>query len=389
MGSSSQRKQVALLIETSNQYARELLDGIRTFLRERHMWSIYLNEYSRDNTDFTWLQGWHGDGIIARIENEQTARYILNAGLPTVDLSAFRIIPHLPYVETDDRSIAHLAAEHFLERGFKHFGYYGDPRFLWSKQRCSFYEQYLTEHDYTCHTFQTSDKYQEITSRAEERNKLIEWLHSLPKPIGIMACYDSRGQQLLEACRFAGLAVPDEIAVIGVDNDELLCELASPPLTSIQTNAVRTGYLAASVLERMMSGEEVAAEAHLIEPLNIHVRMSTDVLAVDDKIVSEAVRFIREHAHEDIQVQDILMELPITRRMLDSRFKQALGRTPHEEIIAVKIKSIKKLLVETKLSLSTIAELTGFKHTEYMSVVFNKATGVRPGQYREQNKLST
>jgi len=386
--SSLRRKQVALLIETSNEYARGLLNGIRAFARERRLWSIYLNEYSRDNTDLTWLQGWRGDGIIARIENEKTARYILDAGLPTVDLSAFRIIPSLPYIETDDRAIAQLAAEHFLERGFKNFAFYGDSRFPWSKQRGTYFEERLAANHYSCHTF-ISKQSSEKVSRVSERNKLIRWLQSLPKPIGIMACYDSRGQQLLEACRFAEIAVPDEIAVIGVDNDELLCELADPPLTSIQSNAVRTGYLAAELLERMMSGADIGGEARLIEPLGIQVRMSTDVLAVEDKLVSEAVRFIREHSHEDIQVKDVLSELSISRRMLDSRFKKALGRTPHEEIIAVKVKAIKKLLVETKLSLASIAEITGFKHTEYMSVVFMRATGIRPGQYREENRLST
>ena len=203
-----------------------------------------------------------------------------------------------------------------------------------------------------------------------------------------MACYDSRGQQLLEACRFAGLAVPDEVAVIGVDNDDLLCEFSDPPLTSIQTNAVKTGYQAAELLERMMSGVDVGAEVQLIEPLNIQVRLSTDVLAVEDKIVSEAVRFIREHAYDDIQVQDILEQLSISRRVLESRFKKALDRTPHDEIVDVKVKYVKKLLVETKLSLSEIAERAGFKHTEYMSVVFMRATGIRPGKYREQNRLS-
>jgi LacI family transcriptional regulator len=384
----SQRKQVALLIETSNEYARGLLNGIRTYLREHRPWSIYLNEYSRENTDFTWLQHWHGDGIIARIENEQTARYILDAGLPTVDLSASRIIPSLPYVETDDRLIAQMAGEHFLERGFKHFGFYGDSRFLWSQLRCSFFEKYLAERHYHCHTFQLSEASSHKASRVAERQKLIKWLHSLPKPIGIMACYDSRGQQLLEACRFAGLAVPDEVAVIGVDNDDLLCELSDPPLTSIQTNAVKTGYQAAELLERMMSGVDVGAEVQLIEPLNIQVRLSTDVLAVEDKIVSEAVRFIREHAYDDIQVQDILEQLSISRRVLESRFKKALNRTPHDEIVDVKVKYVKKLLVETKLSLSEIAERAGFKHTEYMSVVFMRATGIRPGKYREQNRLS-
>jgi LacI family transcriptional regulator len=171
-----------------------------------------------------------------------------------------------------------------------------------------------------------------------------------------------------------------------VDDDELLCELSNPPLSSIKTNAVKTGYQAAELLERMMSGEVIGAQMHLIEPLNVHVRLSTDVLAIEDKMVSDAVRFIRNHAYDDIQVQDILEQLKVSRRILESRFQKALGRTPHDEIINVKLKLVKKLLLDTKLSLAVIAERIGFKHTEYMSVVFKRATGIRPGEFRQQNK---
>ncbi|MDF2646425.1 MAG: DNA-binding transcriptional regulator [Paenibacillus sp.] len=381
-----QQKQVALLIETSNGYARGLLSGINTYLRENRPWLIFLSEYSRNNTDLTWLHEWQGDGIIARIENEQTARFIKDAGLPTVDLSASRMIPSLPYVETNDQSIAQLAAEHFLERGFKHIGFYGDSRFRWSKLRCTYLETYLAERGYHCHTFEASENLLGEKSWKTEKDKLVQWLYDLPKPIGIMACYDIYGQQLLEACRIARIAVPDEVAVLGVDNDELLCELSNPPLSSIQTNAVKTGYQAAELLERMMSGEVIGGQMYLIEPLSIQVRLSTDVLAVEDKMVSDAVRFIRNHAYDDIQVQDILDQFKVSRRILESRFQKVLGRTPHDEIINVKLKLVKKLLLETKLSLAVIAERIGFKHTEYMSVVFKRATGIRPGQFRQQNK---
>jgi LacI family transcriptional regulator len=381
-----QQKQVALLIETSNGYARGLLSGINTYLRENRPWSIFLSEYSRNNTDLTWLREWQGDGIIARIENEQTARFIKDAGLPTVDLSASRMIPSLPYVETNDQSIAQLAAEHFLERGFKHIGFYGDSRFRWSNLRCTYLAAYLAERGHYCHMYEASENLLSEKSWKTERDKLVQWLYDLPKPIGIMACYDICGQQLLEACRIARIAVPDEVAVLGVDDDELLCELSNPPLSSIKTNAVKTGYQAAELLERMMSGEVIGAQMHLIEPLNVHVRLSTDVLAIEDKMVSDAVRFIRNHAYDDIQVQDILEQLKVSRRILESRFQKALGRTPHDEIINVKLKLVKKLLLDTKLSLAVIAERIGFKHTEYMSVVFKRATGIRPGEFRQQNK---
>jgi LacI family transcriptional regulator len=380
-----ERKQVALLIETSNEYARGLLSGINAYLREHSSWSVYLSEYSRNNTDLTWLSHWHGDGIIARIENEQTARYILASGLPAIDLSASRIIPALPCIETNDEAIAIMAAEHFLERGFKKFGFYGDLRFKWSSLRGTYYEEYLLSKGYLCHNFEIHEDSLHEQSWHLSREKLIHWLKELPKPIGIVACYDIRGQQLLEACRLAGLAVPDEVAVLGVDNDALLCELSDPPLSSIRTNPLKTGYYAAELLDRIMSGEQIEAHIQLIDPLNIQVRLSSDVLAVEDKIVSDAVRFIRNHAFEDIQVQDILDRLSISRRVLESRFQKALGRTPHDEILAVKLKLVKRLLVETKLNLTAIAERAGFKHTEYMSVAFKRMTGIRPGQYRKQH----
>jgi LacI family transcriptional regulator len=201
-----------------------------------------------------------------------------------------------------------------------------------------------------------------------------------------MACYDIRGQQVLDACRAAGWAVPGEVAVIGVDNDELLCDLASPPLSSVIPNAHRAGYEAAALLDRMMAGKRIAATARLIAPLGVAARQSTDVLAVDDREVARAVQFIREHASEGINVSDILQAVPLSRRVLEQRFQRLLGRTPRQEILQVRLNRVRQLLTETKLSLYQIAERTGFEHVEYLSVVFKRETGLTPSRYRSNSR---
>jgi LacI family transcriptional regulator len=201
-----------------------------------------------------------------------------------------------------------------------------------------------------------------------------------------MACDDLMGRQILEACRHAQLAVPDDVAVVGVDDDELICELSDPPLTSVAPDAHRTGYEAAALLDRMMNGEVVKAEATLLPPLGVVPRASSDALAIDDADVSTAVRFIREHACDGIDVTDVVERVPLSRRVLESRFKRLVGRSPHEEIDRVQMNRAQELLRETDLSLVQVAEKVGFPHAEYLSVVFKKRTGLTPSGYRRQHR---
>lgn len=378
-------RHVALMIETSNSYARGLIRGVRAFKRENHTWSVYLWEHSRNNTDLSWLENWKGDGIIARIENKQIANFIENTGLPAVDVSASRLLPQLPCIETNDLSIAELSFQHLQDRGFKHFAYCGDSRFNWSKLRHYHFSSIAKKSGYNCAVFDSS----RASLDNAEHQSMINWIQSLPKPCGIMACYDIQGQRLLEACQHARVHVPDEVGVIGVDNDELLCELSSPTLTSIMPNSIKTGYEASALLERMMSGEEVSTQIQLIEPYDIKIRESTDILKIEDHIVANSIRFIQKHAHLNINVRDILHIIPVSRRVLESRFHKALGRTPHEEIINVKVQRAKQMLVETTLTIPLIAENTGFKHTEYFSVVFKKKAGMSPSVYRSKYSKSS
>jgi LacI family transcriptional regulator len=376
------RRSVALLIETSNAYARGVLEGIIDYVRHHERWSIYLPEQGRGGKPPGWLAKWRGDGIIARIETDDIARAARRIGCPIVDVSAARHLANIPWVETDDAQIARLAVEHLTERGFRTLAYCGVPGFNWSTWRQQYFQQFAERAGCRCLVHETLDRNDSSYSWARERSSLARWINQLPRPVGIMACYDIQAQKLLDVCREVGIAVPEEVAVLGVDNDRLVCDLADPPLTSIACDTHRTGYEAASLLDRMMSGESVPSDPILIAPLGIEARQSTDILAIDDPDVAAAVRFIREQALRGINVQDVLNAVPTSRRSLESRFRKLLGRTPHQEITRLRIDRVKRLLTETDLTLAEIAHRTGYEHIEYLSVAFKKATGISPSRYR-------
>ena len=380
------RPAVALLIETSNAYARGLLRGVAAYVREHDPWSIHLLEQGRGDAPPGWLAQWRGDGIIARIETQRIARAVGRSGVPVIDVSAARHIPSIPWVETDDEAIARLAAEHLMERGFRQFAYCGEPRFNWSRWRLEHFVRIVGEAGFASTVYPHAACAGRRASGNRERQRLIRWVGNLPKPIGVMACYDIKAQQLLDACREVNVAVPEEVAVVGVDNDELLCNLTPPPLSSVIPNTQRTGYEAAALLDRRIRGEHVEPEAHLIPPLGVATRQSTDVLAIDDPEVALAVRFIREHACEGINVRSVLRAVPLPRRVLESRFQATLGRTPHEEIVRLRMDRVKQLLVETDLNLATIAHRTGFRHVEYLSTAFKRHEGQSPSIYRTRHR---
>ncbi|PZF86620.1 XylR family transcriptional regulator [Jiangella anatolica] len=375
-------RHVALLVETSNAYARGLLVGVKKYVEEHPHWSIYLAEHSRHETDFSWLEGWQGDGVLARIENEETARFIRRLGLPTVDLSAARLVPELPGVETDDGTIARWAVGHFAERGLRHFAFCGDERFAWSVKRGEWFAGHVRQRGATPHEFRMKPS----SMRAADRELLAAWLTGLPKPVGVLACYDIAGQEVLEACKIAGLTVPDSVAVIGVDNDELIGNLTTPPLSSIEPNTTATGYLAAHLLDLMLQGHTLEPGLRLIEPVRVVARQSSDILAVDDPLVSEALRFIRVRSDQNLAVTAVLRHVGLSRRALDLRFVATLGRSVHSEIIRVRIAHVAELLSSTDWTMQQIAERLNFSHSEYMSVVFKKHTGMSPGHYRRTVK---
>lgn len=382
------RRAVALLVETSNAYARGILEGILSYVRSHKPWSIYLPEQERGARPPAWLKNWHGDGIVARIESEEIGAAVQNVGVPVIDISAARHVQGIPWVETDDQEISALAAEHLVERGFKNLAFCGEQGFNWSRWRRDAFEQLANDGDCRFFDYESQSRFADDYSWNHEKERMAAWIRELPKPIGVMACYDIKAQQLLDVCRELNVAVPEEIAVIGVDNDHLLCNLSDPPLSSVVPDTQRTGYRAAELLDQMMAGKHVAPQANLIKPLGIETRQSTDVLAIEDQHVATALRVIRERACDGINVIDIMQHIPVSRRVLERRFKEIIGRTPHEEIVRVKLSRVKQLLRETKLKMSAIARRTGFEHTEYLSVAFKQNIGVTPTAYRRNATFS-
>ena len=380
------QRQVALLIETSNNYGRGLLYGVINYIREHARWSCHLLERGRGEKPPPWLADWRGDGIIARIESASIAQAVAAANLPAVDVSAGRHLPSLPWVETDDRAIARLAAEHLLGCGFQHIAYCGDDRFPWSRSRRAAFAEHVQAASLRLHDYAPDRAPEELSAQVAS---IADWLVDLPKPLAVFACYDIRGQQVLAACQQLGLAVPDEVAVLGVDNDELLCELAWPPLSSIIPDARRAGYEAAALLDRMMAGERLSSLEIRIAPLGICRRRSTDGLAIEDRPIAQAMRFIRDHACEPINVADVVKQVPLSRRVFEARFKKLLGHTPHDAIMRARLERVKQLLAETDLTLEAIAERTGFLHAEYLSVTFKREVGVSPRAYRTQRREGT
>lgn len=381
--SQSDVPHVALIIETSLASGRGVLLGISRYLREHGPWSIY--HEPRDVADRVpaWLGRWRGDGIIARIQTPQIAKAVLDTGLPAVDVLG--MVPDLPVplVHADNRAIARLAAEHLLERGFHQFAYCGIRGANWSTEREQAFRRTVEVMGHDCAVIHLAPRCRGERSWEAQQERLAAWVRNLPKPVAIMACNDPRGQMVLDACRRAAMSVPDDVAVIGADNDQAFCEVSSPPLTSVEPNTAAIGYQAANLLEELLRGKRSPRLPRLIAPTGVVVRESTDTLAINDRDVAQALAFIRQHACEPIKVRDVVRRVAISQTVLQQRFRNLLNRTVHDEIIRVRLNHACTLLRQTELSLGEIAHRCAFEYQEYMGVVFRRVLGTTPGQVRD------
>ncbi len=253
------RPRIALLIESSRAYGRELERGIAGYVREHGPWTVFQHERRLYDALPAWLKHWEGDGIIARIGNPKIAEKIRKKMLPTVDLLGLYKVPGVPAILTDHQAVARMAAEHLMQRGLVRFAYCGAEGVFFSQRRCEYFVKFLKQQGYPTYVYEDSSRRRADASYVEVQSlpsaeSLALWIRSLPKPVGLMACNDIRAQQVLSVCGQYGINVPDEVAVIGVDNDDVLCDLCDPPLSSVAKNAHKTGYQAAAMLDQMIRG---------------------------------------------------------------------------------------------------------------------------------------
>ncbi len=380
---------VALLVETSLASGREILRGVARYVRENGPWSLFHAPRGLEETVPSWLARWQGDGIIARITTPALAKFIKKIKVPVIDVLGLVPASGFPLIHVDDPEIARQAFAHLAERGFRHFAFFGLAGENWSERRR---EAFITE----ARRFTSQDHVLEMTRKEIEQtpwetrqDQLADWLRQLPKPCGLMVCSDQRGPDVLEACRRVSIQVPDEIAIVGVDNDEPLCEVCHPPLSSVWPNHLGVGYEAAAMLHRLMQGAPLPTTAQFVAPRGVVTRQSSDVLAVGDPLVAAALRLIREEACRGISVDDITQRVGASRSVLQRRFAAMLGQTIHDRLIDQRIKSAIRLISTTELPLGEIAERCGFRHQEYMGVVLRERSGQTPAQYRKAAMLQT
>ena len=380
-------RRVALIVESAVAPRRRMLSGVSRYIHEHDPWAIYLKPFGVEKSLHDWLRGWQGDGIIAAVAEFETD-IIRDAGVPIVDVVGFLHREDVPLVHANDHSVGRLGAEHLLERGFRHFGFVEYPIF-WSSDRRMGFEQRIHSAGFDCAVYKLP--YPSAGSGGpsaweEQQEALVQWIRSLRGPAGVMTSTDLLGQQLLEACQRAGVLVPEQVAVVGADNDELICNLCFPPLSSVIINDEQRGYQAAAVLDELMAGRAAPARRVDIEPVGVVSRASTDILAIDDPSLAESLRFIRDHACDSIGVDDVVAAVPMSRSALERRFRHVVGRSINDEIVRVRLNRAIELLSATQLELKVIAHKAGFGSPSYMGAVFRDKLGRTPGSYRAPTK---
>ena len=377
-------KRVVLLLETSRAFGRQLISGVARYSRLNGPWLFYKEPIDLKSS-IPHLTGWKPDGIIMR--DTLITKELLKLKIPTMFAPHASEYPrNIPLVITDCSSIAKMASDHFIGKGFKNLAFCGYDSINWSEQRKSYFNRFNDEAGLRTYNYVSIKRFRPNDWEKEQQH-VCRWMKGLPKPIGIFACNDDRGLHILEACKLMSLKVPEEIAVIGVDNDLMVCEFGDPPLSSIALNTESAGFEAARLLDKMMSSRRkvrgrkiIATSSHIIQ------RQSSDILAVNDKEVAQAIQFIKDNAKNKILIKDMLGTIGIGSRALEKKFRNTIHRTIHNEIQQVRTESISKLLVETDLPISEITSFYNFTDVEHISRFFKKEKGMSMRDYRKIHK---
>lgn len=377
---------VAVCVDQFSSHGRGVMRGIAQYVETYGPWSLFIDPLADSRYPRGRSEHWRGDGILTYIHDGGRAERLRHSGIPTVEMFAYRNDQKLPLVGHDDRAVGRAAAEHLLERHFRWFAFSGYRNALWVDRRQQGFASFLRQNGCADPASLIIERPGTLAEWEQVQQKLTAWIERLPKPIGLLGCSDHHAQRILDACSRANVVVPEEVAVIGVDNDEEICRLSTPPLTSVILDSERVGYESARLLDSLMRRKSPGRSRRplLIPPLGVATRQSTEVTAINDPLIAAAIRRIRERACQGLSVDELVESLNVSRSFFYERFHSALGRSPHYEILRVQLAKVRTLLQQTSLPLKRIAEVAGFNNPNYLSVAFKRELGLTPGEFRNQ-----
>jgi len=378
---------VILFLESSRQYGRDLINGIAEYSLINGPWTFYKEDdfYStlkKGSGDLSWIKRWGANGIITR--DFKGFDRLLEFKLPIIVVEAFQEtnkVGNVPKVVSNHDAIGGLACDYFIRHGFKNFAYCGFTDMPWSVSRGERFASALKSKGYQPEFFYS--KSYRLLVWDKEYPRLVRWLTSLPRPAAILCCNDDRGCDVIEACKTAGLRVPFDIAVLGIDDDPQVCNLTYPPLSSIMLSTKKAGFLTAQMLHELMRKEQVAENTIKVEPVGIDTRQSTDSLAIEDPQVAKAMEFISANSNPLIQVTDVLYHVGCSRRGLDEKFHKILGHSIFAEIRRIRIEMICNMLLKTNRSISEIALALGYNDADHIARFFKQEKHMTPFEYRK------
>jgi LacI family transcriptional regulator len=397
---------VAILLESSHEVPRGMLRGILDYIRLYGPWALHLVPGGTSDQRIPDLNVWHGDGIIARIPNPAVAADIATARLPTVildPLDDYLTPPHplsrCSRVQIDSAAAARMAADYYLANGFRHFAFVnptisdtaclasdgtGTEEPNWARWRREAFTERLSEAGFGCAIYPAPSPEESCNWELECR-RMCRWLARQSRPLAVFAANDSRGRQVIGACLVAGIPVPYEVAVLGVNNDLVICETSQPPLSSVALDHVRAGFATAELLDQLMH-RRVKGPCNLTyQPSGVVTRDSTRRIQVTDRLVIGALEFIRINRGFDIRVNDVANRLNVTDRWLEKRFQEALGHSVRDELQRVRMESVASLVAGTQTSLKAIASMCGQRSASHLSVIFRERFGMSMTDYRAKH----
>ena len=384
---------IAILFSLALEGERTMFRGILDYAREHGPWRCLVFE-GREGEQGISARQEHFDGIISAGGTRRHNAMLASLGVPFVlleprpEMISSDGTAKVPYVTRDSRAIGVLAATYFLKRGYKSFAFVGDPhRSYWSIERHAGFKDTLAEAGFDCAAYDTLTA-RERRSFTAERPRMARFLNSLPHPTALFAAMDGRARLVLDICADEGVKIPEDMAVLGVDNDPLVCEATVPSLSSIRTGGFRRGQLAAAMLDDLMHGRPVRERAVAQEPISVVTRGSTGYDAMSDPIVARAVRFIRDQgaAGAAFDVDDVVAAAHCSRRYLERRFRTRIGHSVHDELVNVRLARVKELLETTSLPIGDIADEAGFARTDQLAALFRRRTGTTMRQWRQEHR---